>query len=107
MLANRLAKEGWPVVLLLGTGAVFRGPLESGVRRVAFGTNGELRQRLRELASADEVAAVFQAAALCDFRVRAAHSAEGAQLSEAKLSSRAGEITLILEPAVKVIAQLA
>lgn len=100
MLANRLAKDGWPVALLLGTGAVFRGPLEPGVRRVAFGTNDDLLRRFRELSTGQTVAAIFQAAALCDFKVRTG------QFTSAKISSRAGEITLVLEPAVKVIGQL-
>jgi phosphopantothenoylcysteine synthetase/decarboxylase len=105
LLANAFAAAGHPVVLLLGEGATIRSPFHPGVRQISFGTNDHLLQRLREIAAAQTpVAAVFHAAALCDFRVRTISGAgEG---SEAKISSRAGDLTLTLEPAVKILSQL-
>lgn len=106
MLANRFAKAEYRAICLLGTGAVVRGPLEEGVRRVAFGTNGELLDRLAALAGEGPVLGVFQAAALCDFRLARIDGAGGASVGSAKISSRQGEITLVLAPALKVISKL-
>jgi phosphopantothenoylcysteine synthetase/decarboxylase len=106
VLANRLAEAQWAVTCLMGVGATCCEPLAPSVRRVPFTTNDDLLGRLSELPGREGFAAVFHAAALCDFRVRQTLGAEGAPLHGPKISSRRGEITLVLEPAPKVIGQL-
>lgn len=102
MLANRFAEEGWTVVCLLSTMAVVRGPLHQRVRCVDFGTNDELLRHFEHLAR-EPAAAIFHAAALCDFRVR---EVQGAPPGAAKISSRAGDVVMVLQPATKVIGRL-
>ncbi len=105
-LSNRLVGEGWRVTCLKGVGALHPEPLASDVENLSFTTNDHLLAKLEALPNRNEVAAVFHAAALCDFKVRAVRNAEGHSATAAKLSSRAGELTLVLEPATKLIGQL-
>ena len=103
-LANRLAGAGFAVICFKGTGATCTRELEGAELR-AFTTNDDLRQALESLPDRADVRAVFHAAALCDFRVQRAEGSAGALL-DAKISSRAGTVTLTLEPAPKLIAEL-
>jgi phosphopantothenoylcysteine synthetase/decarboxylase len=105
-LANRLADAGWRVECFLGTGATHHAPLEPGVHRHRFTTNEDLLRRLVELPEREKVGALFHAAALCDFRVKRTVAADGAALESPKISSRAGGITVELEPAPKIIGEL-
>ncbi len=104
-LSNALAAAGRTVVCLIGEGATFPGPLAAGIRRIVFTTNEDLLRRLTEL-SGEPVAAVYHAAALCDFRVEQAYAADGTPIGSAKIPTRAGAITLTLAPAPKVISHL-
>lgn len=104
LLANELTAAGFDVICFKGEGATFPGPLAAGECR-SFSTNEDLLRQLGALAG-DEAAAVFHAAALCDFRVKQARDEQGRMLAAAKFSSRAGALTLELEPAAKVIAEL-
>ncbi len=97
-LANRLTSAGFDVVCMLGKMAIFRGSCEAG-KVVPFSTNDDLLAKLEVLARDGGADAVLHAAALGDFKVRR----EGA---ERKIASRAGEITLTLVPATKVLPQL-
>lgn len=105
LLANTLAAAGHEVHCLRGVSATTPLPLVN-CRHVPFTTNDDLLRQLAAIAQALPVAAVFHAAALCDFKVRSVRAADGTALSDAKVDSRAGELTLQLEPAAKVIQQL-
>ncbi|MHA3772087.1 phosphopantothenoylcysteine decarboxylase domain-containing protein [Verrucomicrobiota bacterium sgz303538] len=105
LLANRLARSGWDTICFKGEGATCPDALV-GAERVTFSTNDDLLRRLTALPYRDEVAAIFHVAALCDFKVKQATGADGVPLDSAKISSRAGEVTLTLEPATKIIGQL-
>jgi phosphopantothenoylcysteine decarboxylase/phosphopantothenate--cysteine ligase len=105
LLANRLAHAGQEVICCKGTGATCGERLE-GPQLVPFSTNDDLSAALRTLAEEQEIGAVFHAAALCDFRVKQIANESGAPVGGAKIASRAGELTLTLEPAVKVLGSL-
>ena len=97
-LANALTRAGHEVTCFKGIGATTDERIESA-RVVPFSTNDDLLARLAAVERREEVGAFFHAAALADFTVRRVGG-------EKKLSSRAGEITLTLVPAAKVIAEL-
>jgi phosphopantothenoylcysteine decarboxylase/phosphopantothenate--cysteine ligase len=105
LLANQLAHAGHEVLCLKGASAscneVFDGPAH-----LPFTTNDDLRAQLASQSASGQVDAVFHAAALCDFRVKSIVSATGGAAGDAKISSRAGELTLTLEPTSKLIADL-
>ncbi len=71
-----------------------------------FTTNDDLAEQLKAFGEAGDVAGVFHAAALCDYRVRRIEDAEGHEASGAKIASRSGALTIRLEPATKLIAHL-
>ena len=98
LLAEELASRGWNVVCLRGEGSTAAPPV--GVKVASFSTNDSLEKILQ--GQPQDVAAVFQAAALCDFEVAGISGAEGVK----KLSSRSGTVSLDLRPAVKVLPKL-
>lgn len=100
-LANLLTSEHWEVCCCKGVGATHPEPLLLGVERIPFTTNDHLRERLEAIPDREEVVAVFHAAALSDYRVR-----RGGAGLPTKLESRAGNITLQLEPVPKLIGEL-
>jgi phosphopantothenate---cysteine ligase (CTP) len=105
VLAGALAPAGHEVTLLQGEGATFHGATpHAAIRR--FTTNDDLLEQLRTLAQGGGVGAVFHAAALCDYRVRKVRDTDGGVVAAAKIPSRAGALTLELEPATKVIGEL-
>jgi phosphopantothenate---cysteine ligase (CTP) len=104
-LAAAFVAAGWTVHCLRGEGSTH--PAPAGVATLeTFGTNDDLAGRLRRLAGKCQPAAVLHAAALCDYRVVRALDAAGATVTGAKIPSRAGRLTLELEPATKVLPQL-
>ena len=104
LLAAELSRAGHDVVCLKGEGAVSR--IEPGGSQViTFSTNADLLARLRELGSRG-AGAIFHAAALCDYEVGSAHSADGALLAAKKIPTLAGEVTLTLRPARKLLPEL-
>jgi phosphopantothenoylcysteine synthetase/decarboxylase len=105
-LANRLARDGWEVECFIGAGATCRSALAENVRRTQFSTNEDLLRKLAAFSHREDTVAVFHAAALCDFRVKQVVDASGGPVASAKIPTRGGEITLVLEPAPKVLAQL-
>jgi phosphopantothenoylcysteine synthetase/decarboxylase len=105
LLANRLSSAGHEVICCKGTGATCEERLEDA-QLVPFATNDDLHSALAEIAKVQEIGGVFHAAALCDYRVKSVTSAAGADLSAAKIASRAGELTLQLEPATKLLPKL-
>ena len=100
ILSGALAHAGCEVLCLRGDGSTAFGS-PPGVDFTAFSTNDDLREKLA--AHAGRADAIFHAAALCDFRVKAVHGADGATHTEAKIPSRAGHLTLELEPAPKIL----
>jgi len=103
LLAAELARAGHEVICMKGEGAVSHADAGSA-RMIGFSTNADLSDRLREF-SGGNVGAVFHAAALCDYRVRSV-CGDGGILKARKLPSRAGELTLTLEPAPKLLPKL-
>ena len=97
-LANRLARDGHDVTCFRGVAAT-RALTLDGTRHVPFSTNDDLLAKLDAVERREEIGAVFQAAALADFRVKGASPAR-------KMSSRAGTVTLTLVPATKLIGRL-
>ena len=94
-LAGALTAHGLDVICFRGEGSTFPAPDKADVR--PFSTNASLAEGLHSLDRAP--VAIFHAAALCDFVVS---GIEGAEASN-KLTSRGGDVRLILKPAQKVL----
>lgn len=105
LLSNQLVKAGCEVVCFRGVGATSQERI-AGARVVPFATNDHLRTELEGLEKRERVDAVFHAAALCDYRVKSVHSSCGAEVAATKIPSRAGELTLTLDPSAKLIHEL-
>lgn len=101
-LSQSLAAAGFDVVCLKGTGATHPDPA-SPVEVRSFATNDDLFGLLRKLARSGRIHAVCHAAALCDYRVARVVNDGGRRVRAAKIASRAGDLTIHLEPATKVI----
>jgi phosphopantothenoylcysteine decarboxylase/phosphopantothenate--cysteine ligase len=71
-----------------------------------FSTNADLLAKLRAIKHPETIDYVFHAAALSDFQVAAVRDSAGVALKDAKIPSRGGNLTLELEPAVKIIGHL-
>lgn len=104
LLAAELSRAGHEVICMKGEGAVSRVD-PGGARVIGFSTNADLLARLREF-SGSGTGAIFHAAALCDYRVRSVRGGDGAVMSAQKIASRAGELTLTLEPTLKLLPEL-
>jgi phosphopantothenate---cysteine ligase (CTP) len=101
MLAGTFSEAGHNVVVFKSEMASsFRYTGNSDDRR--FSTNEDLLSKLRS----ETADVVFHAAALCDFRVAEVRGADGALVDAAKIPTHAGEITLKLSPAKKVLPEL-
>jgi phosphopantothenate---cysteine ligase (CTP) len=105
MLTSHLVEAGCEVVCFRGVGATIQERV-LGARMVPFATNDHLRAELEGLENRERVDAVFHAAALCDYRVKSVHSSCGAEVAATKIPSRAGELTLTLDPTGKLIHDL-
>jgi phosphopantothenoylcysteine synthetase/decarboxylase len=105
MLAGKLVQAGFEVICLKGEAATH--PLApAGVELRVFSTNDDLSQQLNDLSRRDPVDAVFHVAALCDYKVKHVEQANNSRDGQAKIDSRGGLLTLVLEPARKVISEL-
>jgi phosphopantothenoylcysteine synthetase/decarboxylase len=98
LLSEVLARAKFEVLCLRGEMAVYPSPREVNV--VPFTTNASLLSLLERLPT--QPAAVFHAAALCDFLV---HEIEGSD-RERKIPSGVAELRLILRPAEKILPRL-
>ena len=105
LLANSFAQSGAEVFCLKGTYSTCITALDRG-RTLPFTTNDDLQEQLQELGRNHDIAALFHVAALCDYKVSHVQDSTGARQSSAKIESRSGALTLVLEPARKVIAGL-
>jgi phosphopantothenoylcysteine decarboxylase/phosphopantothenate--cysteine ligase len=101
-LSDQLAKSGFEVFCLKGSGATFPGPA-SNCHVTDFGINDDLSQRLKRISETHEIGALFHIAALCDYRVKQVRDDAGNECHSAKISSRSGGLAIQLEPATKVI----
>ena len=104
LLSAELSRAGHEVICMKGEGAVSHADA-GGARVVGFSTNADLLELLREFAGSN-VGAIFHGAALCDYRVKLARGDDGVPLEMQKLPSRAGGLTLTLEPTVKLLPEL-
>jgi phosphopantothenate---cysteine ligase (CTP) len=98
ILAEALAASGFEVLCLRGEAATRPEPTNAKI--LPFSTNASLLTLLEKLTI--QPAAVFHAAALCDFVVHAIEGADSAQ----KIRSTTAELRLILRPALKVLPRL-
>ena len=105
LLANRLTRAGFEVLCFKGAGATCPVGVE-GARLVEFTTNESLRAGLAAVERRGEIAAVFHAAALCDYGVKSVNTGDGAKIAAAKIPSRAGALALTLEQLPKLIGEL-
>lgn len=104
LLSDQLSRAGFEVFCMKGSGATAAGP-EQSVHVSRFNTNDDLLALLEQTAAQHEIVAVFQAAALCDYRVKRVADEQGNDCNSPKIASRSGALTIHLEPATKVIAQ--
>jgi phosphopantothenoylcysteine synthetase/decarboxylase len=105
LLAETFAAAGHQVIFFRGEASTFAPPLWP-VEVYPFKTNDDLDSHLRRLLLKEEIAIVFHVAALCDFRVKEILDENGDAVEAHKISSRAGELKLTLEPMPKLIASL-
>jgi phosphopantothenoylcysteine synthetase/decarboxylase len=105
LLSEALARAGYDVFCLKGSGATHPDPQAPCVTR-KFDTNDDLLAQFRELAGTEQIGAVFQVAALCDYKVRRVTDDAGGECHSAKIASRSGALSIELEPATKVLPQL-
>ncbi len=99
VLCETLAAAGFSVTCLRGEMATTPGPKNAEV--IGFSTNNSLREILDGLPFAP--AAIFHAAALCDFEVSAI---EGGGDATQKISSAATDLCIRLKPTGKVLSGL-
>jgi len=107
LLAAALLVHGFEVVLFRGRGATHTAVPE-GARLREFTANRELGAALEEIADArgNEVRAVFQAAALNDYSVASVVGPDGDTVRDAKIRSDWSEVSIILQPAAKILPRL-
>ncbi len=105
LLAEGFAAARHKVTCFRGVASTLAPPLYP-VEVIPFTTNDDLAGRRQTLPAREEVDLVFHAAALCDFRVKQITDENGRTIPGNKISIRAGELTLRLEPAPKLIASL-
>jgi phosphopantothenate---cysteine ligase (CTP) len=105
LLSNALAEASHDVICFKGGGATCPLPLV-GPRLVSFTTNEDLRAKLAAEAAHNNTGAIFHAAALCDYKVQQVTANDGTPLAFAKIPSRHGPLTLVLEPLPKLITEL-
>ena len=104
-LANALTDAGHEVICLKGEGATCAEPLRAA-RVLPFSTNDDLAAKLERLSHTFTAGAVLHAAALCDFKVARILAVDGESAAGAKISTRLGEVTLVLTPTLKVLPKL-
>jgi phosphopantothenate---cysteine ligase (CTP) len=104
-LSNQLARAGFEVFCLKGSGATHPGPGEQ-CHLSLFDTNDDLLDLLEKTSVAHEISAVFHVAALCDYKAKRVEDDQGRSCNSPKIASRSGALTVNLEPATKLIAKM-
>jgi phosphopantothenoylcysteine synthetase/decarboxylase len=105
LLANALTDAGIETICLKGEQATWPGE-HRAARVTPFSTNDDLLAKLEDCAQGDDIAAVFHAAALCDYKVSEIHDQNGWPLSSAKIPTDGNAIRLTLTSTAKVISNL-
>jgi len=75
-LSNQLARAGFEVFCIKGSGATYPGPGEQ-CHLSLFDTNDDLLELLEQTSAAHEISAVFHVAALCDYKVKRVEDDQG------------------------------
>ena len=105
LLARELHAHDFEVICLRSRLATY--PIDPSIAHViSFTTNADLATSLEQLSQEEPVAAIFHAAALCDYRVEKITTADGQLLTSGKISTDAGALRMTLQPTLKVITKL-
>lgn len=104
-LANAFTDGGHDVICLKGEGATCPDSLRARSVR-SFSTNENLALQLQSLSATFDADVLLHAAALCDFKVARVTTAEEGAVVSKKISTRTGEVTLVLAPTLKVLPKL-
>ena len=104
-LCNGLVRAGFDVLCFKGSGATHPGPDEQ-CHLSLFNTSDDLLDLLKATSTANEIAAVFHVAALCDYKIKQVDDDQGQRSNSPKIASRSGALTIRLEPATKVISKM-
>ena len=104
LLAEALAARGFQTLLFRARGATHT-HVPSGALLHEFTTNQDLAVALQNLAEtrANDIRAVFHAAALSDYAVTAVEGPDGSLLGSPKIPGNLPQLHLLLEPAAKVL----
>lgn len=107
LLAAKLVKRGFEVLLFCGKGATFSSTVR-GVKVQEFSTNDDLTYLLSKVSArrGNEVGAIFHAAALSDYEVIASSGSDGAATTKRKIPGNLSRLHLTLVPAAKVLPKL-
>jgi len=99
-LAMTLAQAGHRVIALRGTGVTADASplLSAGIFIIPFTTTADLQNAIQQLASEQEIHAIFHAAAVSDFYFPEAGSG--------KIPTSDGTLTLTLQPTPKILPRL-
>ncbi len=109
LLAETFAERGWFVTLFRGAMASAQIPQHPAITLRLFNGITDLTQLVSELASKEGASfgAILHAAALSDFIVRDATTADAQSIvASNKITSRGGDVILRLTPAPKLLPQL-
>lgn len=104
-LANAFTDAGHEVYCFKSETASWPEPVRAHAVE-PFSTNADLASRLERLSRMVQIDVVFHAAALCDYRVARVLDDHGNAIQSAKFATRSGELTLVLEPAPKVLPRM-
>jgi len=105
VLSNALLDSGHEVICLRGVNATCPAPIRTP-RLLPFTTNEDLAEQLQKISRAEQINAVFHAAALCDYKVDQVLTAGGQAISSPKFATRDGRLHLVFSPALKVLPNL-
>jgi phosphopantothenate---cysteine ligase (CTP) len=103
VLSNFFHEKGHQVYCLRGSNSSSADPV--GVEIQRFIRNNDLLEILEHFTEKDSVDVILHTAALADFQVKKV-TVDQKETTQRKIPSNAGELTVTLEPAPKVIQQL-
>ena len=105
LLCQQFQEHGYEVICLRSLTATY--PLPDGIATmIPFLTNDDLERELKKLSAEKNIAAIFHAAALCDYRVEKVTSSNDQPLAFGKIPTGLGPLTMRLQPTHKLIASL-
>jgi phosphopantothenoylcysteine synthetase/decarboxylase len=106
-LTECLLEHGWTVLCFKGSGSSYRNPEGSALVLREFSTNADLHTLLISEEARENVSVVFHAAALSDYEVTGVQTLDGEPLQARKISSRLPGLQITLQPAPKLLPELA